>query len=176
MGTQARVTSADALDSFRASLVIFSTKARQSVDSVRDRIHRLRIWLQTDQRMHWQNEIRRGRRALDQAQQELYSARLSGLADTVTVREIAVRKAKATVETAEEKLRNVVKWSRNLDVLADPLMKRLDAFREFIDHEMPEAIALLYRTREILDAYAERAPVGGKPADSDATPHGEPGP
>jgi hypothetical protein len=164
MGTQAKVTSVDALDSFRASLVVFVTKARQSVDGVRDRVRRTRNRLQTDLRMHWEAEIRRRRRILDQKQQELYSARLSGLTETVTMRQAVVRKAKAAVDEAEEKLRNVKKWNQNFDGFADPLMKKLDSFREYLDHEMPDAITFLYRAREILDAYAEKSAPGDKPA------------
>ena len=40
MSQQARVTSVDALDAFRASLVIFVTKAREAVDTARDRVRR----------------------------------------------------------------------------------------------------------------------------------------
>ena len=53
MSVQAKVTSVDALDAFRASMVIFVTKARGAVDTVRDRVRRTRNWLQHDQRVHW---------------------------------------------------------------------------------------------------------------------------
>lgn len=176
MGNQAKVTSVDALDSFRASLVVFVTKARQSVDGVRDQVRRTRNRLQTDLRMHWEGEIRRRRRILDQKQQELYSARLSGLTTTVTVRQAVVRKAKAAVDEAEEKLRNVKAWNRNFDGVADPLVKKLESFREYLDHEMPDAITFLYRAREILDAYAEKTSPAAQPpaAAAPAEPAAEP--
>jgi hypothetical protein len=170
MGTQARVTSVDALDAMRASLVIFVTKARQAVDTVRDRVRRTRNWLQHDQRIHWEGEIRRRQRQLDQAVQELYSARLTKMTATITIRQAVVRKAKAAVEEAHEKLRNVKKWNQNFDAAADPLVKKLDGFREFLDQEMPDAITFLYRAREILDAYAERSAPADKPAPADAPP------
>jgi uncharacterized coiled-coil protein SlyX len=160
MATQARVTSIDALDSFRANLVVFVTKARQSVDAVRDHLRRTRAWLQHEQRIHWEGEIRRRQRVLDQAQQDLYSARLTGLTETVTMRQAVVRKARAAVEESMQKLRNVKKWNQNFDATADPLMKRLDSFREFVDTQMPDAIAFLYRSAEALDAYAEKMSAG----------------
>ena len=168
MSQQARITSTDALDAFRASLVIFVTKAREAVDTSRDRVRRTRQWLQNDQRMHWEGTIRRRQRALDQAVQELYSARLTKMAATITIREAVVRKAKAAVEEAHQKLRNVKKWGQTFDGVADPLVKKLDGFREFLDHEMPDAITFLYRAREILDAYAERNAPVEKPAPSAA--------
>ncbi len=164
MGTQARVTSVDALDALRASMVIFVTKARQSVDTVRDRVRRTRNWLQHDQRMHWEGEIRRRQRLLDQAVQELYSARLTKMTGAIAMREAVVRKAKAAVEEAHQKLRNVKKWNQNFDAAADPLVKKLDGFRDYLDQEMPDAITFLYRAREILDAYAERSAPAGEPA------------
>jgi hypothetical protein len=176
MGTQARVTSVDALDEFRASLIIFLTKARGAVDTARENVRRMRIWLQNDQRMHWEGEIRRRRRKLDQAVQELYSARLTKMTETVTLREAVVRKAKAAVEEAEEKLRRVKKWNQNFDATADPLVKKLDSFREFLDHQMPDAVTFLYRARDILDAYAERTAPAEKPAPAAESPEAPPAP
>jgi hypothetical protein len=170
METQARITSVDALDALRARLVIFVTKAREAVDTARDRVRRTRNWLQHDQRIHWEGEIRRRQRTLDQAVQELYSARLTKMTATITIREAVVRKAKAAVSEAEQKLRNVKKWNQNFDSLADPLVKKLDGFREYLDQEMPDAITFLYRTREILDAYTERSAPAGIPAATAETP------
>ena len=71
------------------------------------------------------------------------------------------------------------KWAQNFDASADPLMKKLDGFKEFLDHDMPDAITFLYRAREILDAYADRNMPADKPAaTADATaaiPAGETG-
>ena len=167
MSQQARVTSVEALDAFRANMVIFVTKARQAVDSVRDRVRRTRQWLQHDQRMHWEGEIRRRQRSLDQAVQELYSARLTKMTATITIREAVVRKAKAAVEEAHTKLRAVKKWNQNFDSLSDPLVKKLDGFRDYLDQEMPDAITFLYRASEILAAYAERS-APSAPADQPA--------
>lgn len=168
MATQARVTSVDALDALRASLVIFVTKARQAVDTARDQVRRTRNWLQHEQRTHWEGEIRKRQRHLDQVVQELYSARLTKMTGAIAIREAAVQKGKAGVEEAHLKLRNVKKWNQNFDAAADPLVKKLDGFREFLDQQMPDAITFLYRTRDILDAYAERrAPAEQKP---DANP------
>ena len=175
MGVQAKVTSVDALDAFRASMIIFVTKARQAVDTARDRVRRTRNWLQHDQRLHWEGEIRRRQRSLDQAVQELYSARLTKMTATITIRQAVVRKAKAAVEEAHEKLRNVKKWNQNFDSLADPLVKKLDGFRDYLDQEMPNAITFLYRASEILSQYAERSSPAEQPAPAaEGAPPAEP--
>ena len=104
MSQQAKVADIDALDAFRAALIVFVTKARTAVDGVRDKVKRTRNWLQTDQRMFWEGEIRRRQRKLDRAQQELYSARLTKMTETITMREAAVRKAKAAVDRKSTRL------------------------------------------------------------------------
>lgn len=168
MGTQAKVTSVEALDAFRAALVIFVAKSRAAVDTVRDRVRRTRNWLQADQRTHWEAEIRRRQRHLDQVVQELYSAKLTKMTGAIAIREAVVRKAKAAVEEAHQKLRNVKKWNQNFDAVADPLVKKLDGFRDYLDQEMPNAITFLYRASEILAAYADSSGLAPKPAPADA--------
>ena len=155
MAEQARVTSIDALESFRANLINYLTTAHQHLDGVSDDVRRMRGWVQTDQRLHWQAELRRRTRTRDLAEQELFSAKLSGLRDNVSAQELAVRRAKAAVAEAEEKLRNVKLWTRNFDHAADPLMKRLDGLRQLLDHDMPGAISYLMQAQKTLESYSE---------------------
>jgi hypothetical protein len=155
MAEQAKVTSLDALESFRANLIIFMTTAHRCLDEAGDEVRRTRQWLQSEQRMHWEGEARRRKRVLDQAEADLYSARLSGLKDRTIVQEEAVRKAKRAMAEAEDKLRVLKKWNRDFDHCADPLVKRLEGMRYFLDHDMPKALAYLVQAQQTLEAYAE---------------------
>ena len=155
MATQVKVTSLDALESFRASLIIFLTKARRSVDDVCDDVRRTRQWVQNDQRLLWESQLRKRRQALEQAEGELFSAKLSGLRDNIAPQQQAVRKAKADLQEAETKLRNIKRWNRDFDGLVDPLLKRLQGLREHFDHEMPRGITYLVEALRTLEAYAE---------------------
>ena len=177
MANQAKVTSIDVLEELRAALIVFVSKARRAADHASDKARRMRAWLQNDQRMHWEGEIRRRKRALDQATQELYSARLAGQADLVAVRQIAVRKMRHIVEEAEGKLQNVKRWNQNFGTAADPLLKKVDSLREFMDHAMPDAIAYLSNAQKSLEAYAEDVrPAGEAPGATPSTSEGaEPG-
>lgn len=155
MADQAKITSIDALESFRASLIVFLNKAHRSVDDASDAVRRMRIWLQHDQMIHWKGEIHRREKKLDQAKQELMSARISGDHDTaVLVRQQAVKKAKMAVSEAEEKLRNVKMWSQNFDSTVTPAVKKLESLREFLDNDLPKATAYLANTQKILEEYA----------------------
>jgi hypothetical protein len=171
MADQVKITSIDMLESFRAALIIFLNKGHQAVDEVSDEIRRVRGWIQNDQRVHWEGEMRRRQRVLDQANQELLSARLSGLRDSATLQERAVQKAKLAVAEADEKLRNIKRWNRDFDHAVEPLVKRLDSVRQLLDHDMPKGLAYIVQAHRTLEAYTETtAPVdsaaaegGGKP-------------
>ena len=160
MAEQARVTSIDALESFRASVILYLTTAHQHLDAVGDDVRRMRGWVQTDQRLHWEGQLRRRRQKLEMAEQELFSAKLSGLRDNLSAQENAVRKAKAALAEAEEKIRQVKLWTRNFDHCADPLMKRLEGLRQLLDHDMPKAVSYLLQAQKTLEGYSESAPTG----------------
>lgn len=169
MADQARVTSFDALESFRTNLILFLNKARLRLDEVGGEIRRTRGWLQSDQRLHWEGEIRRRRRTLDQAEQELLNARMSSFRDNYSVEMMAVRRAKLACSEAEEKLQNVKRWSRNYESSIAPLAKKLESLRGVLDHELPKAISYLLRTQEALESYAET----GAPRDASKPPPGQ---
>ena len=155
MAEQVKVTSIEALETFRAALIIFLGKAHRSVDEVGDEVRRTRGWLQHDQRVHWEGQVRKRRKMLDEAQQELLGARMQGLTNATTTRQAAVRKAREAVREAEEKLRLVKIWNRDFDGRADPLTRSMESLRHFLDHDMPKAISYLLQAQRTLEAYAE---------------------
>ena len=172
MTNQVRVTSIDVLESLRSALIIFMTKARRSRDDTSDEVRRTRMWLQHDMRFRWEGEVRLREKKLGQVEQELLSAKLSGLRDSLIIQQNAVRKAKAALEEAQAKLRMVKKWNRDFDSAADPLVKRMEGLRSYLDFELPDAIAYLVQAQRTLEAYTESpapepAPAGPPP---DAAP------
>ena len=169
MSLQAKVTSTEVLDTFRASLIIFQAKARRSVDDAGDELRRTRNWLQYDVRVRWENEQKKCAKDLERAEAELMSAKLSSLRDNITFQVNAVRKAKAALEHANEKLRHVKKWAQNFDSLADPLGKSLEGLRQFLDFDLPKGVSFLVQAARTLDEYAEtHAPPSGPPSTAPA--------
>ena len=166
MAEQAKVTSLDALERFRADLIIFITTAHRCVDEAGDEVRRTRQWIQGEQRVHWEGEARRRKRVLDQAEGDLYSARLSGLKDRTIVQEELVRRTKNALSEAEDKLRVLKKWNRDFEDRADPLVKRIEGMRYFLDHDMPKALTYLVQAQKTLEAYAEtKMPAGEMTSD-----------
>src|SRR5262245_9352717 len=102
MDGQAKVTSLDVLELFRSNLINFLTKSRRSLDETLDAVRSTRQWIEHEQRAHWESQLRIRRRAFDQAQAELFSAKLSSFRDNLARQQQMVRKAKAAVEEAED--------------------------------------------------------------------------
>jgi hypothetical protein len=173
MSNQANVTSVDALDTFRASLIIFQSKARRALDDAADEMRRMRMWIQHDQRLRWESELRKCRQQLSLAEQELFSAKLSNLRDNISFQQNAVRKARIAVAHAEEKLQKIKMWNRNFDSVADPLAKRLEGLRQFIDFNLPKGTTFLVQAARTLDDYAETHAPQEAPAPA-TTPEGAP--
>ena len=155
MADQAQVTSFDALEIFRTNLILFLNKARIQADEAGGEIRRTQGWLQNDQRLYWEREIRRRRRALDQAEADLLNAKMSNLRDNHSVELLAARRAKKAFVEAEEKLQNVKRWSRNFESSVAPLAKKLESLRGVLDHELPKAVSFLLELQKTLESYAE---------------------
>lgn len=155
MADQARISNLDAIEAFRAALVVFIGKTRQSLEMAQDAVTKTRAWLQTEQPAFWAAQIRQRQKRLDQAQQELMSARLSEFVDTPSVQQMAVRKARAALEEAQAKLERTKGWAREYERSVDPLARKLDSLRDFIDSDLALATAHLVEIQKILDAYRE---------------------
>ncbi len=160
MGERARVTSIEAIESFRESLIIFLSKARPALEEVSDEVRRTRMWLEDDQREHWEGEARRRRRDFEQAQQELFGAKLSKLQKVTAAQQLAVTRARRALQEAEEKLRVVKTWNRDFENVTLPLVKQMDQLHSFLAADMPHAIAYLAEVVRTLEAYAETTVAG----------------
>lgn len=177
MDTQAKVSSLDALDAFRSSLVLFLERARHILDDVQHDIQRTRAWLEQDRLPHWKKQIRIRSRELAQADQELLTARLSEQAEAVRDRRRAVERTRAQLAEAEEALERVRGWLRQYDRELDPHTRTTQSLRQLLDLDLVKAVALLADTSRVLAEYAERSrtstPEPGNAADPPASA-GEP--
>src|SRR5690349_2579642 len=98
MPEQARVTSLEALQTFRSHLIIYLSQARPLLEEVSAGVLHTHLWLENEQRTHWENQIRRRTKELQQAQQYLFSARLGSLSHGMSAEQLAVHRAKRTLE------------------------------------------------------------------------------
>src|SRR5664279_146908 len=157
MPERAHVTSVDALEAFRASLIIYVSKARPTLEEVSAAVQRMRGWLEGEQRTYWENEFRRRRQALQEAQAALFSSRMSLMREASAAEQMAVQRCKRALDEAEAKLRVVKQWNRVFDNQVDPLVKQMEKLHTVLAHDMVKAVAFLTQAIQTLDAYAEVA-------------------
>jgi hypothetical protein len=154
MAEKAQVTSVEAIESFRAKLIVFLGQARPVLEEVGNELTRTQNWLQNDQRRFWETELRRRERRLEEANQELFNATLSSLqSGTVALQQMAVQRAQRAVREAEAKLGVVKKWEAELENRTAPLKKQTEQLHGFLATDMIRAVAYLDQILRTLDAY-----------------------
>ena len=154
MPGQVQITSSAALEAFRSDLIVYLAQMGPVLDEAGAEVLRLRGWLQNEQRDLWENQLRRRRRKLEEAQAELFNARLSTLQSSSIVQHMEVQKAKRAVEEAEQKLAAIKKWERELDNLAEPQLKQIDQLRSYLATDLNKAVAFLTQVTQAVAAYA----------------------
>ena len=170
MPESAKVTSLEAIESFRAKLIVYRDKAARVLDEVNDDVTRTRLWLETDRPTHWQNQIRQRTRELEQAQQELFSAQLSGMRDASYAQQAAVQKHRRAIRDAEDKIKVARQWLRQFDQRVETPARQAEKLRHLLSHDLGQAIAWLNEMTKTLSAYAELSPTGTPTRTPPATP------
>jgi hypothetical protein len=157
MPQKAHVTSLDAIELFRSNLIVYLSQARPALDEVAAEVMRTRSWLETDQCLHWESQLRRRLKELEQAQQALFSSRLGVLRKETASEQMAVHRAKAAVAEADLKLRTLKKWNRDFEGRVQPLVKQMEKLHMVLSNDMVKAVAFLTQAIKTLAAYSERA-------------------
>jgi hypothetical protein len=158
MAEHAQVTSVEAIESFRASLILFLSKVRPTLEEVSDEVMRVQFWLQNDQRRHWEVELRQRGLKLEEAKREMFNTALAHLQEATALQHMAVQRAQRAVREAEDKLDTLKKWERALADRTAPMVKQVEEFHGFLTVDMGRAVAQLVQIVRALEAYAK---VGG---------------
>ena len=166
-GERAQVTSTEAIERFRARLIIYRDKAKPLLADAADEVARTREWL-LDRRRHWEGELRRRTRQLEDAQQALFSARFSNLREVKTAEQAAVHRAERLVAEAEAKLASVKRWGVAFEQQTGPLAKQVEQLRTIASTNVKQAEEYLSRVLTALDRYTDANPP--PPSASDEPP------
>ena len=157
MPQKAHVTSLEALELFRSNLIVYLSQARPALDEISAEVMRLRVWLEDEQRLFWEKQMKRRSKELEQAQQALFSARLGTLRKETAAEQFAVHRAKEAVVQAELKLRILGKWSRDFEGRVQPMVKQMEKLHMVLSNDMVKAVTYLNQAINTLAAYAEIA-------------------
>jgi hypothetical protein len=163
MSEQAKVSSIDALEAFRADLIQYVEKARVALEDAEGEVRRTRTWLDVERTNHWTREMKLRVKQLEQAEAELYNAAITRPKESHAFHKMAVMKAKRRLEEAEEKILVLKKWRRDFDNRVTPLLRQLDPMFFLVSRHLPKGIHALGESIKALQAYAEKGPAA-KPA------------
>ncbi len=170
MSEQARISSIDALEAFRADLIAYVEKARMALEDAEGEVRRTRSWLDMDRAGHWAGQCKQRTKLLEQAEAELYNATLTRPRESHSFQKMAVARARRNLELAEEKLRLVKHWRQTFENRTSPLLRQLDPLFFLVGRHLPKGIHSLGEAIKALQAYAEKTPLA-KPAASSTTPN-----
>ena len=164
MPGQAQITSVEALEAFRSDLIVFLTQMHPVLDEAGSEVTRMKFWLQNDQREILEKQARQHRRRLEEAQAELFNARLSQLQDSSLLQQLVAQRAQQAVQESEQKLTSLKKWDRELENQAEPLLKQIGQLQGFLANDMTRAVTHLTQVIQTLEAYAEVLPSASVPS------------
>ncbi len=164
MAEQAKVSSIDALESFRAELVNYVEKARVALEDAEGEVRRTRTWLDVDRATFWTREMKQRTKQMEMAEAEYYNARITRPTESHAFHKMAIAKAKRKVEDAEEKLRVLKHWRTQFDPRVTPLVRQLDPMFFMVMRHLPKGIHMLGESIKALQSYAEKTPIAPKSA------------
>src|SRR5215468_7273723 len=158
MSQGARVTSVEALEAFRSTLIVYLSKARPTLEEVSADVMRLKLWLENDQRMYWEGQVKRRQKELERVQAELFSARIAILNEASSAQQLAYHRARRSLDEAENKLRMVKRWNKEYDGRSQPLLKQMEKLHSFLANDLVKAINHLGEAAQTLHDYAGLTP------------------
>jgi hypothetical protein len=152
------------IESFRAALILYTNQARNAVEEASSEVLRTKLWLENDLWRLLENELRIRAKKMEQAQQELFTARLSNFQEPTALLQMALHRAQRDVRETEEKLVRLKTWHREIENRSNPLVKQVEQLHYLLSVEMPKAVASLAQVVKTLDAYVGVALPGNQPA------------
>jgi hypothetical protein len=167
MSEFARVQSTDALKDLRVSLIKFADAVRSAMIDADSEIQRTSHWLQTEQRAHWQRQLRRLHERVEQCKAALRHKTMykspTGSKQSTVDEEKALAAAKRAYAEAEQKARNTKRWSRQFEQEVLNFRGEIQPAVRAAEAVVPEAVAQLDRMIESIDQYlALQAPGGAR--------------
>lgn len=164
MNRAANVQSIDVMDQMAMAVRAFAQEASVALDDVRMGLHRALQWVQFDQKEFWVQESRRAQEAVAEARLNLERKRMFRFGDqepSCHEEKKALEAAKRRADRAREKLEAVQRWSRLLDRESHECRAGIAPLADWIQTDVPRALAMLKQLSLALEHYVDLAPPAG---------------
>jgi len=159
---QARVDSFDALNLFKAALWKFQEAATIALGDAESELHRIQMWLETEQQSFWQMQIRKRQEIVSRCKEAVRMKKVfkdsTGRQQSAVDEEKALQVAMRRLEEAEQKLAYTRKWARAIQKEIEMYKGGVSRFATDVEGEIPAAAAHLEKLLTKLDAYVNAQP------------------
>ncbi len=168
MAQGARVESIETIRAFRVALVKFAEAANTALDDADGDLSRTLNWLQSEQLMHWQTQVRQRAELVSRAKEAVRMKKLfkdsSGRPQSAIDEEKALAVAQRRYVEAEQKVVAVKKYANRLQKEILAYKGQVQRFSTTVQSDVPTAVARLDQISDILDRYVNLNPDAGGPS------------
>ncbi|MBM4004261.1 MAG: hypothetical protein FJ295_13395 [Planctomycetes bacterium] len=168
-GSAAKVTSIDAIRSFRVALIAFQEELSRAVVSLDLECRRPLDWMEHDRARYWPREVRRASDVMNEARLNLERCLLTidpndhrSCYDERKQSEAAKRR----LTFAETKVQAVQQWRQRLKKEVEEFQVQTAKAKEYLEVDLPRAVAQLSRMLDALDRYVRAMRPASDPVDS----------
>ncbi len=173
MRDQVNVQSIDAISNLRGQIFETSDLLSRTIDECISRTTRLLAWIQGPQLQHWRMQKRKRDQRVASARSDLERAKISRPdADPRSFidQQRAIRKAKAAADEADDKLKLIAHWCRELDRQITLFRGGLRPLASAAEANLPRAGRWLAELARHLEGYVEVAPPMPEASDESTDP------
>ena len=180
MSEGAGITNLEAIERFRAALLEFIHDGANALGEADSEVDRVQIWLEREQKIHWQQEHRRRSEEVARAKSALYRKQLTVSSKdrppSAVDEKKALQKAQSRLEESETKLRRIKHWSVHLGQEAARYKAATSSLAAVFERELPASAEMLKRALAAIEQYLHTAApdlrdlVAGIPAIGGDTP------
>jgi predicted alpha/beta hydrolase family esterase len=162
MGNSAKVSSIDSINAFRVALVKFSEYAYAAITDAEAEITRTMVWLENEQRQHWQSQLRKRHDLVTRLKEAVRMKKLFknavGQYESAFDEEKALKQAMRQYGEAEEKAAATKRWVAKLQKEIHVYKGSVQRFSTAVQSDLPTAISRLERIVRKLEEYVALAP------------------
>ncbi len=153
MATKINITSVEAIEAFRAHLIVYISKARPTLEEVNSELSRVQQWVESTQKGYWMGVLKEKGRVLEEARANMFSARMSNFKEAASAEQLALSKAKNAYDLVEQKMRVVRRWDRDFENKTAPLAKQLEKVHTILADDLANAVHQLTEITQLLNDY-----------------------
>jgi len=159
MSQQAKITSTEVVRNLKVALGEFEADARDGITQLLLELRRALDWIEQDRARYWPREVQRASDAVVVARNDLERCEMALRSEdrrSCYEQKLALDRAKRRLRLAEAKVRAVRRWRVAVARQADNFQGRLAKMTNYLDSDLPRAVAALDRMSAALDKYTER--------------------